>query len=173
MIGFKVCDKGNAEYEGSRFFGDPLVPEKWAMKEPWSEDCYFFCQYNLADLKGYDADGLLPPKGMMYFFCNTDSDVPDIKVFYTDKEPDTIYEECNMGFGDDVDYDLFTDYVVRFGEDGCGSLLETVGDEVVLLDYDPLKSDTDLFYDVGRVRVLIPAEALKARRYGEARTEVL
>ena len=69
----------------------------------------------------------------MYFFCNTDSDVPDIKVFYTDKEPDTIYEECNMGFEDDVDYDLFSDYVIRFGEDGCGSLLDEDGDDIVLI----------------------------------------
>ncbi len=173
MIPFRVCDKGDAEYEGSRFFGDPLVPERWAMKEPWSEDCYFFCQYNLADLKGMDTGGLLPDKGMMYFFCNTDSDVPDIKVFYTDKEPDTIYEECNMGFDDEVDYDLFTDYVVRFGEDGCGSILAEEGGDIVLLDYDPLRSETDLFYDIGRVRVLIPRESLEARRFGEARTEVL
>ncbi len=173
MIGFSVCDRGNAEYEGSRFFGDPLVPEKWAIREPWSEDCFFICQYNLGDLRGLDTAGLLPGKGMLYFFCDTDSDVPDIKVFYTDREPDTIYEECNMGFDDDVDYDLVTDYVIRFGEEGCGSLLSEEGDSVVLLDYDPLKSDADLFYDVGRIRVTVPREALKARRFGEARTEVL
>ena len=173
MIGFRVCDKGEAEYEGSRFFGDPLVPEKWAMKEPWSEDCFFICQYNLGDLKGLDTGGLLPGKGMMYFFCNTDSDVPDIKVFYTDKEPDTIYEECNMGFEDDVDYDLLSDYVIRFGEEGCGSLLDGDGDDIVLFDYDPKTSEADLFYDVGRVRVVISRDALGARRFGEARTMVL
>ena len=173
MISFNVCDKGEAEYEGSRFFGEPLVPERWAMKEPWSEDCFFICQYNLADLRGLDTEGLLPKKGMMYFFCNTDSDVPDIKVFYTDKEPDTVYEECNMGFEDDVDYDLFTDYVIRFGEDGCGSLLYAAGDDMVLFDYDPGRSEADLFRDIGRIRVVISKEALESRRFGEARTLTL
>ena len=171
MIPFKVCDKGEAEYEGSRFFGDPLVPERWAMKEPWSEDCFFMCQINVSDIP--DSEGLLPAKGMLYFFVNTDSDAPDVKVLFTKKDPDTIYEECNMGFEDDVDYDLFTDYVIRFGEEGCGSILGREGDDIVLLDYDPSKSETDVFYDVGRIRVLISEDALKAGDFGSARTEIV
>ena len=171
MIGFEVCDKGEAEYEGSRFFGEPLVPERWAMKEPWSEDCFFMCQINLADIKGR-TEGLLPDKGYLYFFVNTDSDVPDVKVLYTAKEPDTIYEECNCGFEDDVDYDLFSDYVIRFGKEGCGSILGRDGDDIVLLDYDPSRSEADVFYDVGRIRVIISEDALKAKDFASARTVV-
>ena len=171
MIGFTVTDRGEAEYEGSRFFGEPLVPERWAMKEPWSEDCFFLCQINLDDIKGMDGAELLPKKGMMYFFVNTDSDVPDIKVLYTAKEPDTIYEECNMGFEDDVPYDLFTDYVMRFGEARDGCILEEDGDDIVLFRYDPKDSEADVFRDVGPVRVVISRDALKAMDLASARTE--
>lgn len=174
MIGFRVCDKGEAEYEGSRFFGEPLVPEKWAMKEPWSEDCFFMCQINIDDIKGRDRDGLLPKKGMLYFFVNTDSDEPDIKVFYTAKEPDTIYEECNMGFGDDVPYDLFTDYVMKFTDDASENfILGAEGDDVVLFQYDPSESEADVFSDVGKVRVTISREALAAKDFASAVTSML
>ena len=172
MIGFKVCDRGEAEYEGSRFFGDPVVPEIWAMKEPWPEDFFFVCQINLDDLKGMDTECLLPGKGYLYFFANAESDVPDFRVYYTDKEPDTIYEDCNMGFDEDVDYDLFTDYVMRFGEEGCGRILEDAGNDIVLLEYDPARSEADVFYDSGRIRILIPKDALSSKDFSKARTEV-
>ena len=173
MIGFTVCDKGEAEYEGSRFFGDPVVPEKWAMKEPWPEDFFFMCQINLADLKGMDTGSLLPDRGYLYFFADAESDVPDLRVYYTDKEPDTIYEECNMGFDEDVDYDLFTDYVIKFGEDGCGYVLGSEGDDVILMEYDPSRSEADVFRGFGRIRVIIPKDALAERDLSKARTEAV
>ena len=173
MIGFKVTDRGEAEYEGSRFFGDPVVPEKWAMKEPWSEDCFFLCQINLDDINGMEGAELLPKKGMLYLFVNTDSDVPDIKVFYTSKEPDTIYEECNMGFEEDVPYDLFTDYVIKFGEGSSGSILGDDGDDVILFQYDPSASEADVFSDVGPLRVVMTKSALKGLDFGSARTELV
>ena len=172
MIGFRVCDRGEAEYEGSRFFGDPVVPEKWAIREPWSEDCFFLCQINLGDLRGKAGD-LLPKKGLMYFFCDVNSDVPDIKVFYTSKEPDTIYEECNMGFEDDVPYDLFTDYVMEFGDAVNGFILGEEGDDIVLFQYDPSESEADVFRDVGGFRVLIGRDALKGLDFSSVRTEPL
>lgn len=174
MIGFKACDKGEAEYEGSRFFGEPLVPEKWAMREPWSEDCYFMCQINLDDVKEYDKNGLLPKKGMMYFFVNTDSDDLDVKVFYTPKDPDTVYEECNMGFEDEVGYDIFTDYVMAFGDGESNNfILGEEGDDVILFQYDPSESEMDLFSDVGTVRVTISRDALSKKEFASAVTSVL
>lgn len=172
MIGFRVCDRGEAEYEGSRFFGDPVVPERWAVKEPWSEDCFFLCQINLDDIRGMTED-LLPKKGMLYFFSDVNSDVPDIKVFYTSKEPDTIYEECNMGFEDDVPYDLFTDYVMEFGDAVNGSILGEDGDDIILFQYDSADSEADVFKDTGPFRVLIGRDALKALDFASARTEQL
>lgn len=173
MIGFRVCEKGEAEYEGSRFFGEPVVPEKWAMKEPWSEDCYFLCQINLDDIRGLDAEGLLPKKGLIYFFVNTDSDELDIKVFYTAKEPDTIYEEVNMGF-DEIGYDLFTDYVMRFSKDDSNCyILGEDGEDVILMQYDPSESEADAFKDLGMFRVTITRDALERKDFSSAVTKVL
>ena len=173
MIGFRVTDKGEAEYEGSRFFGEPLVPESWAMKEPWSEDCFFLCQINLDDIRGMEGSELLPKKGMLYLFVNTDSDVPDIRIFYTSKEPDTIYEECNMGFEDDVPYDLFTDYVMRFGDASDCFILGEDGNDVILFQYDPSVSEADVFGDIGPLRVVISRGALRDLDFKSARTEPL
>lgn len=173
MIGFRVCERGEAEYEGSRFFGDPVVPGKWAAREPWTEDCWFLCQINLEEVRGLDAEGLLPRKGMLYFFVNEDSDDLDIKVLYTAREPDTIYEEANMGF-DEVGYDLFTDYVMRFGGDGSdGFILGEDGDDVVLFQYDPSESEADVFSDIGTVRVTIARDALASKDFSSAATKVL
>lgn len=33
----------------------------------------FFCQVNLSDVKPFDKDGLLPPRGMLYFFYECES----------------------------------------------------------------------------------------------------
>ncbi len=139
-----IHDKGEAEYEGSRMFGDPLVPEKWAMKEPWSEDCYFICQINLEENKFNDN---LPKKGMIYVFEDMSSEETAFTVLYTDKEPDTIYEDCNLGFEDEVNYDIFTDYVISFEEgDSDKSVLCQQSDEgLILLRIVPSDFDRNMF----------------------------
>ena len=78
-----------------------------------------------------------------------------------------------MGFDEDVDYDLFTDYVIKFGEDGCGYVLGSEGDDVILMEYDPSRSEADVFRGFGRIRVVIPKDARSDREFSKARTEVL
>lgn len=139
-IGLIIGNKGEAEYEGSRLFGDPAVPEKWAMNEPWPEDCYFLGQINLEDIKSMNHK--LPKKGMLYFFTDVSTDLPEIKVYYTDKEVDTIYEDCNMGF-DEIEYDIFSDYVIEFdpGKTDGSVLCQDMGDETLLIKICPSEFD--------------------------------
>ncbi|MGN1044693.1 MAG: DUF1963 domain-containing protein [Candidatus Methanomethylophilaceae archaeon] len=170
MIGFEVCDRGEAEYEGSRMFGDPVVPEGWADSEPWTEDEIFMCQINLDDLKGYDTDGLLPEKGYLYFFADmTDGIV--IRPILSEDEPDTIYEDCNMGF-DEVEGDIFTDWVIRFGK-GRSSVLGRDGGDVILLDLDLRGTGVRFLEDIGgRVRVVIPEGSLRRKDLSGAVTVI-
>ena len=167
MISVRVTGRGEAEYEGSRLFGDPVVPEKWADREPWSEDCWFIGQIVMSDLKGM-TDGMLPETGIMYLFFDEDSQ--QVKVLYTDEEPDTIYEDCNMGF-EEVPYDLFTDYVLEFSEgEGRTRMLGRRGGDIELISFDPGSYEATLFADHSRVTVLISEADLRERRYGNART---
>ena len=143
-VGLKIGNKGDAEYEGTRLFGDPAVPESWAMDEPWSEDCYFLGQINLEDIKSMDHR--LPNEGYIYFFTDTSTDLPEIRVFYTDEEIDTIYEDCNMGF-DEIEYDIFSDYVIDFDPSKTdGSVLcQDDGDETLLIRICPKEFNPELF----------------------------
>ena len=172
MINFEICDRGEAEYEGSRFFGDPVVPEKWADKEPWPEDDIFMCQINLADLDGYDTEGLLPSEGYLYFFADL-TDGIEVHPILSTQEPDTIYEDCNMGFEEDISDDIFTDWVIRFGK-GKGSILERVDDRIVLLEFDPRHTQMDFLKDIGgKVRVTVPESEIKVGVIAGAVTEVI
>ena len=170
MIVFDVCDKGEAEYEGSRMFGDPVVPERWADKEPWTEDEIFMCQINLEDLDGYDTEGLLPPKGYLYFFADM-TDGISIRPILSEDEPDTIYEDCNLGF-DEVEGDIFTDWVIRFGK-GRSSILGRDGNDIILLDLDLRTTNVDFLKDIGgRVRVKVSADSLRRKDLSGAITVI-
>ena len=169
MINFEICDRGEAEYEGSRFFGDPVVPEKWADKEPWAEDDIFMCQINLEDI---DSEGLLPESGYLYFFADISEDI-EIHPILSTQEPDTIYEDCNMGFDEDTPYDIFTDWVIRFGK-GKHSVLSKEDGRVVLLEFDPRHTQMDFMKDVkGRIRVSVTEEELSSGDLSGAVTEII
>lgn len=172
MIPFDICDRGEAEYEGSRFFGDPVVPEKWADKEPWPEDDIFMCQINLLDLAGYDTGGLLPDEGYLYFFADISDGLKVHPIISTD-EPDTIYEDCNMGFEDETSDDIFTDWVIRFGK-GSGSFLSREGDRVVLLEFDPRHTQMDFLKGIGgKVRISVTESGLRSGDLSDAITEIV
>lgn len=172
MISFEICDRGEAEYEGSRFFGDPVVPEKWADKEPWAEDDIFMCQINLSDLNGFDTEGLLPDEGYLYFFADL-ADGIEIHPLLSTQEPDTIYEDCNMGFEDETSDDIFTDWVIKFGK-GKWSILGHEGDRVILMEFDPRQTQMDFLKGIGgRVRVSVPEEGLRSGDLSGAVTEIV
>ena len=169
MICFEICDRGEAEYEGSRFFGDPVVPEKWADREPWSEDDIFMCQINLEDI---DSKGLLPESGYLYFFADI-SDGIEIHPILSVEEPDTIYEGCNMGFDEDTTYDIFTDWVIVFGK-GEHSMLGKVDGRVVLLEFDPRQTEMDFMKDIGgKIRISVSEKELSSGNISEAITEII
>ncbi len=57
---------------GSKWWGDPDMPE--AMDYPLTEDypLTFVCQINCEDIAKFDPEGKLPHEGMLYFFAALD-----------------------------------------------------------------------------------------------------
>lgn len=57
---------------GSKWWGDPDMPE--AMEYPMTEDypLTFVCQINCEDMAKFDPEGKLPHEGMLYFFAALD-----------------------------------------------------------------------------------------------------
>lgn len=57
---------------GSKWWGDPDMPE--AMEYPITEDypLTFVCQINCEDIAKFDPEGKLPHEGMLYFFAALD-----------------------------------------------------------------------------------------------------
>ncbi|MGH7328882.1 MAG: DUF1963 domain-containing protein, partial [Polyangiaceae bacterium] len=72
----------------SKFGGKPDMPAK--MKWPNFQGdrdrmMPFLLQVNLAEVTKFDREGLLPKKGMLYFFSDTSPDeIEDFRVLYTD-----------------------------------------------------------------------------------------
>lgn len=57
---------------GSKWWGDPDMPE--AMEYPMTEDypLTFVCQINCEDIAKFDPEGKIPHEGMLYFFAALD-----------------------------------------------------------------------------------------------------
>ena len=82
----------------SKVGGKPFLPKDFIWPKFKSYDdgierpLSFLCQINLEEIKDYDLDGLLPKKGMLYFFYECESqtwgfnelDKDAIKVYYYD-----------------------------------------------------------------------------------------
>lgn len=166
---YRLGKAGDAEYEGSRFFGDPVVPESWADEEPWPEDCWFMCQLNLGEL---DSEGLLPASGYLYLFVDASFDIPEIRAYYSAEEPDTIYGDCNRGF-DEVEWDIHTDYPIEFGDgpEGCFAA-EARGDDVIIMSLDPQAAGIRMFEGYRSVRAVIARSALSRMDLRAVRTEL-
>ena len=87
----------------SKLFGSPDVFEdfEWPTIEVEEEeyDLAFIGQINLKDVAKYDTEGLLPKKGMLYFFYDLDempfepSDLKACKVIYHDSDEELIPTE--------------------------------------------------------------------------------
>lgn len=63
--------------DASKLGGMPYLPKDfaWPQFSDEGEKCplSFLCQINLADVKQYDLDGVLPEKGMLYFFYDCEA----------------------------------------------------------------------------------------------------
>lgn len=68
-----------AEPDASRFGGKPYLPADFvwptyqSTEDGVTRPLSFFCQFNLAQVKPYDKEDLLPAHGMLYFFYECDS----------------------------------------------------------------------------------------------------
>ena len=128
----------------SKLFGSPDIFEgfEWPSIEVDGEeyDLSFIGQINLKDVAKYDTEGLLPKKGMLYFFIDVDTLEP--RVIYAKS-----LENCRLEIIDDIN-DHFEEEV--FGEtDGYELVFEDDLEDghYVFGDVNPdldLETDTDI-----------------------------
>jgi hypothetical protein len=75
----------------SKFGGQPDLPPKlkWPTYSGDSDRLLpFVLQWNLADVHPHDKEGLLPAKGMLYFFSDTSpDDLEDARILYSELPP--------------------------------------------------------------------------------------
>lgn len=112
----------NAAATASKFGGRPATPAgfEWPRFESENFDCEsanrplsFLCQVNLADVRAYDKDGLLPEKGLLLFFYEQESmrwgfdpeDVGCSRVYY--------FEDLSTLAPTDFPDDMKDEYKVR------------------------------------------------------------
>lgn len=148
MIGINV-EKAHGDYDPgtSKFFGSPTMPEEWLENDTVGDDDFFFCQLRVSEFKNRDTNSLLPKGGFIYIFL-TEKDgeyIPNVR--YCEDEPDTIIDDFNVGF--DLPEDIEADFSIDFfdtdnAEDGTRLIVEN-GDEITLLQYDPLDDNMPEF----------------------------
>ncbi len=141
MIGITV-EKAHGEYDPgtSKFFGSPTMPEEWLSDGTIGDEDFFFCQLKLAEFKSYDKENIIGNKGFIYIFLTEDngSFIPNVR--YCEAEPDTLIDDFNAGFESlgDVETEFSIDFFdTDEAEDGTRILVKN-GDEITLLQYDPL-----------------------------------
>ena len=160
----------------SHWWGAPDMPEGMAYPcievededgGRYPEPLTFVCQIRCADIAGLDPEGLLPHKGMLYFFAPIDYFLGDDgspldyhdspAVLYTEREEGLRpYELCWEGTDESVFRPVEEMLFSRAESPGCLSLLQIDEDDRWGLR----------FYDCGMYYFLIRPRDLRARRWG-------
>lgn len=158
-IGIKLRKKEEKDGLGiSKFFGIPTLPS--GLIEKLSPEAVFVAQIKLEDIASFDKDNLLPHKGFLYFFMETEDDTPYSNkkaiVIYSKKEPEIAISDFNEN--SPISEGLDEDYPIEFFEvdDNYSGikLLGTPSDwnyagepKELLLQYDPLDTEGLDFFD--------------------------
>lgn len=148
MIDIKV-EKAHGEYDPgtSKFFGSPTMPEEWLGDGTVGDDDFFFCQLKVSEFKSLDKNGLAPQLGFIYFFLTFENGNFTPNIRYCAEEPDTLIDDFNAGFdflgNTEAEYSI--DYCKGNGEEDGTKILVDKGDEVILLQYDPLDDNMPSF----------------------------
>lgn len=144
----------------SKIGGKPYLPADFVWPTYTDKDATitrplsFFCQINLSDIKSYDKEGLLPDRGILYFFYECESmkwgfDAKDkgaARVFYCDSTdaiglaprdlPDNISEDyvipeialqfkCGKSYPTFEEFEVYNNLETDFGE--YDEILEELG----------------------------------------------
>ena len=148
MIGITV-EKAHGEYDPgtSKLFGSPTMPEEWLSDGTVGDEDFFFCQLRVSEFKSYDEKGLAPQVGFIYFFLTfKDGEfIPNVR--YCKEEPDTIIDDFNAGFDflGDTEAEYSIDYCKNDSNTDGTAILIDKGDDVILLQYDPLDDNMPSF----------------------------
>ncbi len=148
MIGITV-EKAHGEYDPgtSKFFGSPTMPEEWLQNGIVGDEDFFFCQLKLSEFKHFDNEGYIPEKGFIYIFLTENGGKYSPNVQYFDGEPDAIIDDFNAGFDflGDTDIEYSIDYFETDSQEDGSRLFVKNGDEITLLQYDPLDDNMPEF----------------------------
>ncbi len=148
MIGITV-EKAHGEYDPgtSKFFGSPTMPEEWLGDGTVGDEDFFFCQLRVSEFKGFDEGGLAPQVGFIYFFLTFKDGMFVPNVRYCKDEPDTIIDDFNAGFDflGDTEAEYSIDYCKKDSNEDGTALFIDKGDNVILLQYDPLDDNMPSF----------------------------
>ncbi len=148
MIGITV-EKAHGEYDPgtSKFFGSPTMPEEWLSDGTVGNEDFFFGQLKISEFKNFDECGLAPQMGFIYFFLTfKDGEfIPNVR--YCATEPDTIIDDFNAGFDflGDTEAEYSIDYCKADSSDDGTAILIDKGEDVILLQYDPLDDNMPSF----------------------------
>lgn len=69
----RVEDEANLPLGGSKLGGSPDLPPGFEWYEWKGKPLTFIAQFRLSEVAPFNADGVLPPQGMLYFFYEADS----------------------------------------------------------------------------------------------------
>ncbi len=187
----------------SHWWGAPDLPEDIPYpcvtiddgEESYEEPLTFICQIRLADIAEHDPEGLLPHKGMLYFFAPIDYFLgmyespldyhTDPVVIYSERETDL--QPYDLHWEDTGESIFAPAEAIEFakGEQDAehgGHLLVTrpyhddvagwYPDCISLLQIDEESRWNLRFFDCGMYYFLIPEKALKNRQWDKVKGEL-
>ncbi len=185
----------------SHWWGAPDMPEDMPFpyvtindgEEEYDEPLTFICQIRLADIAVLDKKGLLPHKGMLYFFAPIDYFLGEDSPLDYHTPPVILYTEQETGLApydlhwEDTGESVFSPAeAITFsemeGEEGDGHILLGKPYQDEIADANPgcislLQIDEDdrwglRFFDCGMYYFLMPEKDLKARRWDKVTGEL-
>lgn len=140
-----------ADLDGSKLFGDVLMPEDWFENNVFGEDEVFLCQIKLEDIAEYDVARILPHEGTLYFFLDFSASLTKGIVRYSAANADA-YTNFNDGVEDE--YGLDDEIPLSFAAGNEGSCMlcrdeKTLENEVCLLRLFPKELGMEFLSEEG------------------------
>ncbi len=89
----RVTREKNADLDGSKLLGNPVVPSDFIRRNKIRASHYFVAQINCEEAS---AESPFPATGFLYFFLDVNTLKP--KVIYEGHEPEELIEDVNASF---------------------------------------------------------------------------
>lgn len=193
MAGIVVRQKrgGGVPVGASKLFGSPDVPDsfEWPVVVD-GDECFdpdFLCQLNCAELAPHDKKGLLPSKGMLYFFydfAKSSGDLSDKAAARVVFSTDTPLDELMIVDEDGRDCAICMPKALSFSHaasktEKLNMLIPLSTDEeegyTVLFSISSFKIENGNmhFTDIGRLLFLVSTKSLERNDFSDVRVKIV